>query len=525
MLEAKFNSVDYDIPTNLSVVKERTFKQFPPVDQRPIPSNPITGEPSVETNFRLAIGNYEFVDMWSSWLEYDVQPRANCYQSQYMFSLADFVKTITIMDRNNVEIERITDINLLNSMIATEKFGRNYIDNVCHSTKNGQFYNTNYAPGVELFSAVPPDNIYPGTLQDVKWEGRDNYTIITTTPPPIIASGSVPKTYRVAIPMALLAGLFSTDKLLPPHLLSGMIINIQWARAQDILYPNVNFGAGLRYEPEASGEAWQNYYDFNGIPTPVPIYTISNVGILLDCFTIHQSIVDQITEAFNGIVGIPIAFQSYTQVIQSRLDLAKQTLSIPIYQSFSNASKIVGTTRIRCGGLIGPSDQVFPTEIDCTATIPYLMGQPYVEQAYQLRFNGISYPDKPVTNQTTAYNLWMAAFGKVRLYDSVAGVSYNEFVGNMGSTFVLDLSRAGYNFSLSGGPVNTQANFIRSGQRIDGTNPATLQLVLGDATQTASKFEFAIVEEPYEEKYRVLSAWVEHERILLCKSIGNRILV
>lgn len=532
MLEAKFNSVDYDIPTNLSVVNERTFKTVPPIDQRPFGSDHKTGKVYAETNFRLTIGNYEFVDMWTSWLTFDVSPEANCYQSQYLSSLSDFISDITIMDRNNVELERITNLHLLNSMIVVEKYGRAYTDSVGHSLGYGSYYKTAY-PGDEDLTVVPatagpPEqaadipyrNIYPGTLRDVWWTDRNTANPDDERPA---------ETYRVSIPMALLAGLFSTDKLLPPHLMSGMIINLRWADAQDVLYPNITSGADGYHSataaaPPAGATSTQNFYPgISPNPTlwPVPRYAIKNLAMVLDCFTLDRAIVDQMTEAFNGAVGIPIAFQTYTQVTNEIISIRQTNVTLPISQSFSNATKVIGTIRMRCSGVATTADPL--NFVNSTAMIPWLYGQPPVDFRYQLRYNGISYPDKPVENVDMAYNLWLAAFGKTRLYDSVIGISSNDFKTKIGSTFVVDLSRAGYNFRISGSAVNTQANFMRSGQRMDGTNPATIWLSLGDALFAAKTFEPLDMDSPT--IYRLVSSWVEHERILLCQSTGNRLLI
>ncbi len=526
MLEAKFNSVDYDIPTNLSVVNDRTFKTLPPIDQRSFGSDHSTGKVYTETNFRLTIGNYEFVDMWTSWLRFDVSPEANCYQSQYLSSLGDFISDITIMDRNNVELERITNIHLLNSMIVVEKYGRAYTDSVGHSLGYGNYYKTAY-PGDEDLTTNPPSagppeqksdipkkNIYPGTLRDVYWEDRD------TSNPTMVKPA---ETYRISIPMALLAGLFSTDKLLPPHLMSGMIINLRWADAQDVLYPNITTGAD-GYNPASGTTSTQNFYPGDSSTLtqwPVPRYTIKNLAMVLDCFILDRAIVDQMTEAFNGVVGIPIAFQSYTQVINEMISINQTKVTLPINQSFSNATKVICTTRMRASGIAPTAEQY--NFVNSTVLIPWLKGQPPVDFSYQLRHNGISYPDKPVENADIAYNLWLAAFGKTRLYDSVIGISSDDFTRKIGATFAIDLSRAGYNFRISGGAVNTQANFMRSGQRIDGTNPATILLSLGDAELQADTFEPIDMDIPT--KYRLVSTWVEHERILLCQSTGNRLLI
>jgi hypothetical protein len=106
----------------------------------------------------------------------------------------------------------------------------------------------------------------------------------------------------------------------------------------------------------------------------------------------------------------------------------------------------------------------------------------------------------------------------------VRGFSMDNFMKNMGTTFVVDLNRSPYTFKMGGSAVSTESNRFSSGQRIDGTNPLTLDVTLGAVPDEVwEEFRpFNIAQFPRE--YRTLTSWVEHERFLIIKASGNRVL-
>jgi hypothetical protein len=207
------------------------------------------------------------------------------------------------------------------------------------------------------------------------------------------------------------------------------------------------------------------------------------------------------------------------QTSQTYLDDDKEThLSIPMEQSFTNATKLIATARIRAGGLS-------PQGVETKQVVPYFLGQPWIDNSsYSLRYNGVSYPHNPVTSSYTAYHHWLSAFGKNRLYMDVRGYSMENFLSNMGNTFVVDLNRSPYSFKIAGSAVSTESNRMSSGQRIDGTNPATLEMTLGAVpAEVWDKFETTDMG-TFPRQFRTVTSWVEHERVLVVKASGNRVL-
>jgi hypothetical protein len=370
--------------------------------------------------------------------------------------------------------------------------------------QSGDFDHSTFS-GKEGKDNVPPA-VYAGTLLDVIWRNRDSATPTAQTQP---------ASYPVNIPLNLLLGLFAVDKLLPPQLVHGLEIQIGWANAFTVLAQNINPYADL-ITPYINPSIWaQNIYGADANPG----YQVSEMYISLDTYSLEQNVVSLVASQASSQVGIPLKFQTYTQVVQQRASNAAQTLTLPIEQSFTSASMFITTARLRVSGL--------DRGVYLDSMVPYLTNQPWIAGgSFALRFNGVSYPHDAVDTREDAYHHWLSAFGKNRLYMDVRGPLPGEFFFNMGTTFAVDLNRAPYSFKIAGSAVSTESNRLRSGQRIDGTNPLTLQLSLG-AVPAAALAPFTTEDyfAGYPNQFRSVMAWVEHERVLLISASGNRVLV
>lgn len=501
-IESSYNAIDYSAPPSASLVRDRNFKRAYPMHKNNLATD-ATGAISPFTTIKFDVNPTEYVSGWTSWLHFTVTPESSCFQSQYVHSLADFVESVLLIDRNGLEIERIDGLNLLNSFMVPQKWGKGYMDSSAASTLTGTLYHTPFTAAEDnKTNTPPPNNIYAGTLRDIKWTDRDTATFSNTT---------TPESYEVNIPLNFLSGIFATDTLLPPHLMLGLEVRIMWANAKDVLVQNINSSAPL-VQPFADPLVFQNIYGAEVNPA----YTLKDIYIALDSSTLSAQAANQITTMYESGNGIAIKFQTYTRIFQIDVPKTSTSLTLPIEQSFSSATKVLATARIRFSGE--------EKGIDFKALAPNFLGQPWIDgTSYSLRYNGISYPHDPVQTSVAAYHLWESAFGKNKLYMDVRGPGAFHFMKNMGTTFVVDLNRAPYSFSIAGSAVSTDTNRMASGQRVDGTNPATLQLTLGEVPVSVYAEFRPSSSTPRE--YRTLSGWMEHDRILVLRADGNRVLV
>ncbi len=306
------------------------------------------------------------------------------------------------------------------------------------------------------------------------------------------------------IPFSLLFGLFRCDELLPPQLWDGLTMDL-YLNEPDIVVCNLL--------PQEDVETHS-------------ILHLSDISAVLDTYVCDPLIVSGIQNAFLN-KGLYLHFQTYTLCIEEDIptpedewDEEEDPIYIPTFSreleirdSFTNATKIIVTARA-C------FPQPWMNLLPSFSTCPYPRGL-----IYQLRFNGVNYPDQPVKTFIESYFHWMQAWGKNRMFMQNQMASEQEvstargyYQGSVGPAIAFDLNRNPFSITCMNVAANFSANPLLSGQRIDGTNPArisfknTVKQVINRPVETDIKGLTRLF-------YRVF-VWVEHQNVLVLKPDG-----
>jgi hypothetical protein len=469
----------------------------------------ITGDMAMPTIIRFNTFNSEFIDGWNSSLHFKIVSSDNCWQGHYMQSYLNLIKRVTLCDQRGIEIERIENVNLLNSLVTRTKFGDAFVSTTGASLLDHNTRQTDFDDKFYLWTDTGD------VLQTGLYENLDSQI------PDEIPNST--ETYNVIIPLSLLCGLFRIDHLLPPQLMHQLEIRIHWENASRVFTHNINEHAEAYQEQDfgAPNTPWANIID-SGVHAT---YTLSDIHVTTDSYLFEKSLVDELDRDYINR-GLAIKFQTYTQCIRYEAGLAQDgdRVTIPIEQSFSDATKLIA-----CARIVAP--QTIPATFGRTvigdSIYPYFRSQSWVNGTdYHLRYNGVQYPRDIIDSKQVSYMQWLQSFGKNRLYTDVTSTAFSQmYVTDVAPTIAIDLNRNPFSFALSGSAVSTDTNQMVSGQRVDGTNPATLHMNLPAVSDVArSLVPIDTVTAINTQSKYVVSGWMEHSRMLVVQIVGNRVL-
>lgn len=496
-MEKKYNAVNYGEVVDASLIKERSFKRHHFLHKTALTTSPQTGEMVSPSTVRLSLGA-EFFDPWNSYLSFVVSATSLSYEgSRLSSSWLNIIRAVTLTDRNGLELERVERVNLLNNVILRAMFGDAYLSTVGATLRDG----------VETSDL---GKIGAGTISD---------------------DGSSPHR-RVMVPLSFLLGLFRTANLLPPYLMDGAEIRIDWENAPSVLVQRLD----TTTSPDKTVVPWSPIGPVTGrnllAGITYPTYTLHDLEIVTDNYLLDPNLENVLRQEYNGL-GLPIKFLTYTQVLQSSgIPLQRTQMVLPIKQSFSRAIKLVAQTRIVPPATINAADgyKVFGKLV-----YPVFSGQKWIEgTSYYMDMNGTTNPHVPVSEQSVSYWHWLMSFGKNRLYnDSSSPVQEDQMKTQVGTSFCVNFNRNMYSFELSSSALYAESTRVVSGVRIDGTNPATLHVlhdtVLGQDIfgndLTPAYFPTDIKTDIENNSTREMNGWIEHERYVVCHPQGNRVVV
>lgn len=524
------NAVNYQQKVDLSMVKERNLIRHHSTNKKELASNVVTGELPSYSTFKMSLAIAEFVDGWTSFLKFKVTSKSVCHQGHYIQSFFNLINQVTILDRHGVEISREQDVNLLNSLIIRSMFGSDYIETTGHSMLD---YNTNPSNFERSAGAYTYTNI-----TDPANPGSTTPSFLNIPTNVIITHNVVEddKIYEVLIPLSLLSPLFRIDSLLPPQLLNGCIIRIDWENAQKVFTQNLDpeLDAIQGEEVFTNGISGEEGYSTFATPqanlkneaVKIPTYSLSDIDMFIDTYTFNISLSLEIQNEYNE-GGIILKLLSYTKVLDDTAEDPRVEYKAvhPIMQSFTKATKIIISSKIEpqaheleLDGILYPTRPLYPL----------FRGQKNQDLSYYMRFNNQQYPNYSIDSQEPSYFNWLQVFGKNRLYSDVRDLFPKIYFEEQGASFLLDLNRSPLNFQ-SGSIANaTSSNFIISGQRVDGTNPCTLhidfpaysdQSILNDHIPKNLKSIFLDAVE------RRVYGWIEHEKFIFVNQSGNRVAI
>lgn len=222
-----FNALSYDMSPDLSVVTDRTFKNHP--FQK---GSYTTGD----TAFCILNSGADFIDARNSYLAFDLIPTVDTskinaveningisqnQQPQFnsLGSMMDMIQDITITDRAGNEVERVQDVGRLANVLCRSTYAPDWF--VTYGAQLGFRRSVGNAFTETAFATAT----FPGVIPHV-----NNLTLLSLVGTETKATGIA---RGCCIPMRFLSGLFDFDQLLPAHLMSGLRIEIRFARKVD----------------------------------------------------------------------------------------------------------------------------------------------------------------------------------------------------------------------------------------------------------------------------------------------------
>lgn len=282
-------------------------------------------------------------------------------------SILNVIKSITISSRSGDELSRIQDLNLLSYHQNPLRFDKQWIDTVGGTIGYGQYIQT-VAVGNAAFAAQ-----------------------------------------RFSIPLYLLSDFFGYGRLMPPMVLSGLRVEIEWA-APDEAFLTTNL----------ADRHLQTADDVR-----VLSYTIDDPYISMRSVQLTDATQRTLNE-LSSTNGLELVYCDYERTDRS-LNATESTLNMEIRKAASRALKAFVVTRER-------------TVADLTKSykIDSLRSQPWGYTHWQWQLGSLYFPQQPVkTSSATNGYLICAESYKHAL------IAHDKYKGNNGKCAALGLYRNG----------------------------------------------------------------------------------
>jgi hypothetical protein len=485
------------------------------------PAN-VTGsssKPNTQTVFCIRANPNDFIDTWSSVLSFGVQVRSPALAGTYMHAFHDLIKDIRIESATGEEIERIQDVNMLNSFIEDSLFGKQYTSDVLFSSRVNETQRTDFN---KPWWDGP---VYPESGTPVYGDSKANFQPYDTVDPVPYTDGErVPATdsklvngykygasHNVVIPLSFISGFFRMDTLLPPQLAEGMKIFITWADARDVFIYNTDttqntftdrFGLALPLNQNI-GKSSLNLTECLLDPS----YTLSNIELHLDTHTLDNRIASAVMESYQNDGGLALSYRSYTAFDSGTVintEAGVDSVALEVGSSFSQATKFLGTVRYR-----HKTDH-------WNAFLPLFTAQPRDETFfYQTQHNQKNYPRSPLVGSPSQFWEWQKSFGANKVLFNSNRSSYSDFINSHGNSFVYDMNRSSYNLKHAVSDANFSAMTPTTSQTIDGNNRLSVRVKL--PTPPSTYFDTLLPldlkgADPATNTWSRVWTWVEHFR-------------
>lgn len=271
------------------------------------------------TDFQLTT-TQEMVVPREAYLHFAVAPTINPGSLGARFyafgmSAVDMIESVTIIDKFNQTIETRDRPDITAGIVTPLREGSDWI-------KNGQGSLARFSPNN---SQLKPQLVMRNSM-NLTSEYED--------------SGAFEDRLEVSIPMHLLCGLFDTDVLLPPQLVSGLTIRIQWANPYRALsgwtYGALGYVVGSNIPPVSDSNI-KLVTDHVGLG-----YDVSDVHIRMQVRTIAEPIRKAIDQMYQT-QGLAFTFKSWVLTDAIPVD-PHATTTIPskhIKQTSANACTVL----------------------------------------------------------------------------------------------------------------------------------------------------------------------------------------
>ena len=229
----------------------------------------------------------DYGDMRNSTLDFGIQVTLGAATQALWFgrhgSILNVIRSITISSRSGDELSRIENSNLLNYTQNGYKYDKRWHETV------GQMIGLN-------------QTVMPVNVADAKFQ-----------------------TQRFSIPLYLLSDFFGYGRLMPPMVLSGLRVEIEWAPTAEI---GVVFDAAVNGRDAAAGA--------------VTSYTIDNPYISIRAVQLTDATQRALNE-MSAVNGLELVYCDYERTDRSE---ATSTLHMEIRKAASRALSCIMTSRV-----------------------------------------------------------------------------------------------------------------------------------------------------------------------------------
>lgn len=417
------HGVDYSERKSWSLVDKRTHHRYHATEIGTLETNGSDGIIKRPTTFLLTFANREYLNTWGSWLRVKTKfLNASSHTVSTKTTVKDvawysLIQCITLVARDGKEIERIDNFHRYAHKMLPSILGKEYL--TCFGSFTDKAANINTYVG--------------GEEEDI-----------------------------ALIPLPCLTGLFRVPQLLPPHMLDGLIIRIDWTNINDF-YTVFTTSAATPIDNATNFST-----RFNSV------FTIEEATLLLDTITLSKVISDAVDTQY-ATSGLIISYKSTLSIAPKHhpFNTNGENIVYAIKDSFSRACNLLIT-----GNWEHNEDYIVVPGVPLVYYDPRQFYSTYSNQTssnnlkYYAHYNGVSYPNHPIEAKSEGLLYWFLAFNKERLFNDNMDTSLSTSwkAGTMGDTIMINLQRC---FANAHSTV-TDSNYGFSGLRVDGERPLNI---------------------------------------------------
>jgi len=382
------NSLDYRMPPNLSVVvKRQLVRHF--FDKNTY----LAGQNMV----CILNGGDMYVDPKNSYITFKVRTTGTTTATFGSGSAINCINRITLTSESGTEVERVEGVN--NLARELDRWG---CSNDWVNSQGGVIgYKSNAPTNATWTTTAAIAGAGSVVYEDDRAESKLFNEAVKI---PLHAQRNDPlidgaNERQYVIPLNRVAGLFTTDKLLPGMgLMSGMRVEIT-------------------LEDKKVALKW---VDAQGAPANPgdETYVITDLSIVLDSYQLNDAILRELSQQ-SASNSLEVVFQSYDRT-PAALNSAATTLNVDAKRAVSRANWALAKTRIGDhvnGGANYGFDSFKAEPLDNNG----------LPSKYQYNLAGLYFPNQPLTTEYEYYENALYAFGKAAKCHKPSSVDLEQF--------------------------------------------------------------------------------------------------
>lgn len=383
------NSLDYRMPPNLSVVvKRQLVRHFFDKNTYSAGQNMVA----------ILNGGDMYIDPKNSYISYKVRTTGSALATFGSGSAVNCINRITLTSESGTEVERVEGVNNLARELDRWGCSNDWVNSQggVMGYKSNAPTNATWTTTANITGAgaiVYEDDRANG---DLAGGGGIAVPLHAQRNDPVIDSSN---TRQYVIPLNRVAGLFTSDKLLPGMgLMSGMRVEIT-------------------LEDKKVALKW---VDATGAPADPgsETYEITDLSIVLDSYQLNDAILRELSQQ-SASNSLEVVFQSYDRT-PAAINSAATTLNVDAKRAVSRANWALAKTRVGDhvnGGANYGFDSFKAENFDATG----------LPTKYQYNLAGLYFPNQPLTTEYEYYENALYAFGKASKCHKPSSVDLEQF--------------------------------------------------------------------------------------------------